>query len=103
MDQGFYIKYWELKIRYLFMDLHIIGYAVASLMIIYSFRKQLKNVFSSIDKIRLSWLHFVLYGFIAVHIAHLSKLMTWPVPHCTRRAGTGYAHGFTVVCHGGGI
>lgn len=75
MDHGYYIHYWELKTRYLSMDLHIIGYAAASLIIIYRFRKQLKNVFSSIDKIRLSWLHFVLYGFIAVHIAHLSKLI----------------------------
>jgi AraC-like DNA-binding protein len=57
------------------MDFHVIGYATASLMIIYGFRKRLKNVFSSIDKIRLSWLHFVLYGFIGVHIAHLSKLI----------------------------
>ncbi|MCP4153197.1 MAG: AraC family transcriptional regulator [bacterium] len=84
MDKGYYIHYWELKTRYLSMDLHIIGYAVASLIIIYRFREQLKHQFSAIEKIRLSWLHFVLYGFIAVHIAHLSKLLIPGLPPMVR-------------------
>jgi len=73
-ERGFFIPYWELRTRYITMDFHVIVYALTSLIIFYMYRSRLKEIFSSVEKIKLSWLHLVLYGFMAIHLLHISKI-----------------------------
>jgi AraC-like DNA-binding protein len=74
IERGYFISYPELKARFILADIHVIFYIVASLLILYKYRSELKELFSSIEKIKLSWLSMVLFGFFAVRLFHLSKL-----------------------------
>lgn len=74
MERGFFISYSELRLRYIMMEVHVVIYIIASLSILYRYRSELKDMFSSIEKIKLSWLSLVLFGFIAAHLFHLSKI-----------------------------
>ncbi|MDH5466177.1 MAG: helix-turn-helix domain-containing protein [Candidatus Aminicenantes bacterium] len=60
--------------RYIMMEVQVIIYIIASLSILYRYRSELKEMFSSIEKIKLSWLYLVLFGFLAAHLFHLSKV-----------------------------
>jgi len=44
-----------------------LGYVVASLIILRLYRSELKKTYSSIEQINLSWLSFILYGFIIIN------------------------------------
>jgi len=74
IKHGYFINYSELKARYIMTDIHVIIYITASLIILYRYRSELKDIFSSIERIKLSWLYLVLFGFLAVRFFHLSKL-----------------------------
>jgi AraC-like DNA-binding protein len=67
----------ELLSRYIFtyqeyiinasaIQLHFIIYSFAILYILFKYRKELKNHFSSISKIKLSWLGMLVSGFILI-------------------------------------
>jgi len=74
MERGYFISYSEVKLRYIMMEVQVIIYIIASLSILYRYRSELKEMFSSIEKIKLSWLYLVLFGFLAAHLFHLSKV-----------------------------
>lgn len=69
------------EIDYLFNKIYIFDiahililiYMVASLRELRRFRQQLKHYFSSIDKLNLSWLRLVLYGFLLMWLCDLSN------------------------------
>ncbi len=90
IKNGYYIRIWELRGRYIIMDIHMIIYALISLIIFYMYRSRLKEIFSSIEKIRLSWLHLVLYGFMVIHFLHISKV-TLPFLTTTWREIIGFS------------
>lgn len=73
-EEGYFISYSELRWRYITMDIHVIIYIIAALIILLRYRSELKKIFSSIEKVKLSWLYLVLFGFLPVQIFHLSKL-----------------------------
>ena len=73
-EEGYFISYSELRWRYITMDIHVIIYVIAALIVLYRYRSKLKEIFSSIEKMKLSWLYLVLFGFLLVHLFHLSKL-----------------------------
>jgi len=74
IDKGYYIPFWELKTRYIAMDIHIITYALISLILFYLYRYRLKEMFSSFERIKMSWLQLVLIGFVLIHLLHISKV-----------------------------
>lgn len=59
--------------------LQFFGYAVASLIVLRQYRIKLKNVYSSIEHINLSWLNFVLFGFIVWKSLVIIELVLWNV------------------------
>lgn len=69
------------KIDYLFNKIYIYDiahililiYMAASLRELYRFRQQLKHYFSSIEKLNLSWLRLVLYGFLLMWLCDLTN------------------------------
>jgi AraC-like DNA-binding protein len=48
----------------LIVYIYILGYNLSSLFILRNYRKRIKEEYSSIERINLSWLSFILYGFI---------------------------------------
>ena len=73
LEQGYFINYSELLSRYILRDVHMLAYIAASLVILYKYRSELKELFSSVEKMKLSWLSWILYGFLAVQLFSLSK------------------------------
>ena len=74
VERGYFISYSEVRLRYVLMEVQVIIYIFASLSIVYRYRSELKEMFSSIEKIKLSWLYLVLGGFLAAHLFHLTKI-----------------------------
>lgn len=52
-------------------------YAVASFLVLKNYRNRIKNVFSSIQNINLSWLNFVVFGFIGWKSLRFTDYVLW--------------------------
>ena len=72
--QGYSLYRPELIVRFVLADIHVIVCVAASLIVLNRYRSDLKDTFSSIERVKLSWLYLVLIGFSAVRFFHLSKL-----------------------------
>lgn len=57
------------------------GYVVASLIILKKYRLRIKNLYSTIESINLSWLNFVLFGFIGWKSLEIIEFVLWNVTH----------------------
>lgn len=57
--------------------LQFLAYAAASFLVLKSFRRNLRDVYSSIERINLSWLNFVLTGLVAVRSLEMIELGLW--------------------------
>ncbi len=64
---------WRLKDAAL--NLQIIPYMIACLIIIYNFRKEISHYFSSLEKLNLSWLIYVVGGFLLMWLIDLSAFI----------------------------
>lgn len=53
----------------------IFCYLVGSFFILFSYRNKLKKIFSSTEKINLSWLNYVLFGFCFIWIIDISSFI----------------------------
>jgi len=73
IERGFFISRWELISRYILMDIQVVTYVVAAIIVLFRYRSELEDIFSSIEKIKLSWLYLVLFGFLSVQLFSLSK------------------------------
>ena len=67
----------ESRIFDFFHYLQFFGYAVASLIILRNYRIKIKNVFSTIEHINLSWLNFVVFGFISWKLLRFLNYILW--------------------------
>ena len=52
-------------------------YAAVSLVVLSQYRKEIKNVYSTIEHINLAWLNFVLFGFIGWKSLRFLALVLW--------------------------
>jgi len=52
-------------------------YAVVSLIVLKKYRREIKNVYSTIEHINLAWLNFVLFGFIGWKSLRFLALVLW--------------------------
>lgn len=68
-------QYYMIYIHYL--HLSILIYTIAALILVWHYRQEIKNSFSSVHKRNLSWLYFVLFGFIAKWILDVLLIMKW--------------------------
>jgi AraC-like DNA-binding protein len=71
-----------------FLHLLIFCYLAASFFILFNYRKKLKKIFSFTEKINLSWLNYVLFGFSLIWIFDVSSFILGrlSVPTSTLRA-----------------
>ncbi len=72
------------------INLFILGYLIASLHTLGTYRLKIKNCYSSIENINLSWLTFILLGFIAVWMIEFSNNCIW-LKTCFRISYLSYA------------
>jgi len=63
----------EILMRDLILDLQNIGYLIAALLLLFKYRKQIQILFSTIEKINLSWLRTVLYGYLLIYMISMVK------------------------------
>jgi len=52
-------------------------YAAVSLVVLSQYRKEIKNVYSTIEHINLAWLNFVLFGFVGWKSLRFLGLVLW--------------------------
>lgn len=71
------LNIYERVIIYGALDLLVLGYMVASLVTLLAYRRQIKNLYSSIFNINLSWLRFVLIGFIILYSLGFCNFIIW--------------------------
>jgi len=66
-----------------FFHILVLCYLAASFFILLNYKKQLKTIFSSMAKINLSWLNYILFGFSLIWIIDVSSFILGrlPVPH----------------------
>ena len=76
---GYLLGITENNMMELVADLQFFIYAVISLRLLRSYRRQLKESFSTIHHIDLSWLRFVLYGFITWRSLEVLQNLLWLV------------------------
>jgi AraC-like DNA-binding protein len=63
----------EIILRSVVLDLQNICYLIAALILLYRYRRQIKMLFSAVEKINLSWLQTVLYGYLLIYIIGMVK------------------------------
>lgn len=59
-------SYYEIFIVLGLLHLQILTYIIASLFVLKNYSSEIKKVFSSIERINLSWLKFILFGFLLI-------------------------------------
>jgi AraC-like DNA-binding protein len=64
--QRYIYAYSEALIIFSFLNLQVLVYIVASLIVLKNYRFELKKAYSSVERINLSWLHFILFGYIVI-------------------------------------
>jgi len=64
--QQYLYSYWEAVIIFGFLFLQILVYIIASLLLLRNYQEKLRQAFSSVERINLSWLNFILLGFILI-------------------------------------
>jgi len=67
----------ESRVFDFFHYLQFFCYAIASLIILRNYRIKIKNVFSTIEHINLSWLNFVVFGFISWKSLRFLNYILW--------------------------
>jgi AraC-like DNA-binding protein len=60
----------------LIVHLYILLYNISSLMVLNNYRRKIKETCSSVEKINLSWLSFVLYGFLFACCSSIISFLT---------------------------
>lgn len=63
---SYLLTYPEYIVYVSLMQLHFIIYSAVTLNVLHKYRKELKNHFSSINRIKLSWLEVIVSGFIVI-------------------------------------
>jgi len=66
---------WASNIIYFSLHLQILIYIFFAVRLLISYRNELKKIFSSIEKVNLSWLIIILFGFIFMWIIDLTHFI----------------------------
>lgn len=64
--QRFIYTYNEALIIFSLLNVQVLVYIIASLFVLKNYRFELKKAYSSVERINLSWLNFLLFGYIII-------------------------------------
>jgi len=70
-----YMTFWDSVIKNVTLHLQILIYMILILRTLYTYRRGLKELFSSIEKINLSWLLFLILGFILMWLMDVGSFV----------------------------
>jgi len=59
-----------------FLNLQILIYIIAALMVLYNYRSAIKNIYSTVERINLSWLCFILFGYFLIWGINLADFIS---------------------------
>lgn len=77
LQSGFRFTLLEDRLLSLAEYVQFFAYAAASLFVLKKYRQRIKEMYSSIENINLSWLNFVIYGFISWKSLRLIDEILW--------------------------
>ncbi|MQY80049.1 MAG: helix-turn-helix domain-containing protein [Bacteroidetes bacterium] len=77
LKTGYRFSSLENDIFYLLENVQFFGYAIVSLIILKKYRIEIKNVYSTIEHINLSWLAFVILGLTGWKSLRLLNYILW--------------------------
>jgi len=70
-------RLWEQSVLIYLADAQFFGYSVAAFLALKAYRKTIKDLYSSIERINLSWLNYVLVGFIGWRSLRVVEYSLW--------------------------
>jgi len=73
--QRYIYTYSEALIIFGFLNLQTLAYLIAALIVLKNYRTEIKKVFSTVDRINLSWLNFILFGFFLIWCIDLADFI----------------------------
>ncbi len=76
IDTGSMLTDVEYYVGLITIKIHVLVYIIASLFVLKSYQSEIKKVFSSIERINLSWLKLILYGFLFLQFVDYSKYIS---------------------------
>jgi AraC-like DNA-binding protein len=83
LDSNYFLKSFQWYYQ-LIVQIYILGYNLAALFILGNYRKKIKQEYSSVERINLSWLSFILYGFIFACCTSILSFFSFPFDIDTR-------------------
>ena len=73
INTGTFLTRSELYVGSMLINIHVFSYILASLAVLKIYQSEIKKVFSSIERINLSWLKLILFGFLFFQLFDFSK------------------------------
>ncbi len=58
-----------------FLNLQTLVYLIAALIVLNNYRSEIKKVYSTVERINLSWLNFILFGYILIWCIDLANFI----------------------------
>jgi len=58
-----------------FLNLQTLVYLIAALLVLNNYRSEIKKVYSTVERINLSWLNFILFGYILIWCIDLANFI----------------------------
>lgn len=77
VESGFYFSRWADRLLTVGYYVQFFLYMIAALVIIRRYRGRIKNLYSAVDRINLSWLDFLVFGFIGWRLLKLIEIFVW--------------------------
>ncbi len=77
IESGLYFPKWADDLLTVGIYAQFFLYMIAALFAIRSYRSRIKDLYSAVDRINLSWLNFLVFGFIGWRLLKLVELFVW--------------------------
>lgn len=77
LDEGGPFSFFQWRVLDFIEYGQFFSYAIASLIVLKKYRTEIKNVYSNMEHVNLSWMSFVLFGFIGWKLLRFFDLVLW--------------------------
>lgn len=75
LDSGLILSPFQDHVKFISFNVLLLGYSLAVLIMIMKYSKELKSTYSSIEKIDLSWVSLIVYGFILIGLTDSTQFI----------------------------
>jgi AraC-like DNA-binding protein len=67
----------DIHFSFLVKFIHVFIYLVLTLLVLRNFKKEMKQYYSSLHKVRMNWLHYLLFGFFIILAMYVLFYTLW--------------------------